>query len=103
MKVEHEILCSKSIIDFLNESDTPFYSITSYNTPIYNNMRKTLLKYYSDDNGMIPFVLYLNKKYHLMQKPLYKDSWIEFFATNKSRIFFNTFFNNIRKIKLETL
>jgi hypothetical protein len=52
---------------------------------------------------MIPFVLYLNKKYHLMQKPLYKDSWIEFFATNKSRIFFNTFFNNIRKIKLETL
>lgn len=99
MNTINEILCSKSILDFLNEN----HQSISYNTPMYNNMRDTLNKYFGDHNGMIEFVLYLNEKYNLMESPLYIESWREFFATNKSRIFFNTFFINIRKMKLETI
>lgn len=103
MKVEHEILCSKSIIDFLNESDIPMYSTLSFNTPMYVNMIETLNIYFSDENGMVEFVLYLNNKYDLMKTPLYKDSAREFFATNKSKLFFNIYFNSIRTMKLQSL
>lgn len=92
---------SEAILEFLQETQDVM-TFNSFETPKMQKMEEVLSKMDlgKDLVPMVAFTLLLNEEYKIMPKPLWEKSAKEFFSTQKSITFFNSF---LRDKKLETI
>lgn len=99
MTYQEAVEGSEAVLEFLLERHEP---INKFRTPKGDKMQEILSEIDLPEGltSMVAFTLLLNDQYKIMPKPLWEKSAKEFFSTQKSITFFNSF---LRDKKLETL